>query len=387
MTSSEANIDPHNPPKILYLSYNPDNTCINCGTDSGFIIFNVNPLKPRYHRDFGGGIGIVEVLKTSNILMLVGGGSHPKFPVNKVVVWDDYKSQIITDIQTSYKILGVKFTKECIAVVCKNSVSLYRFENLKYIECIDTCDNNEGLCSLSNATENPVVIVPGKEPGTVTILNYKTKISKTMKCHENMIKTITLNSNSTKFATTSAIGTLVRIFDVQTHAKMQELRRGSDSCEIYSVNFSKDSSSLVTTSSKNTVHLYSLCKDVKNKRSNLRAIGGMLSTYFQSEWSLLDVEWTTPQVVAETGDEPKELDEMLNKHIAAIPVVNERDGHYKLFIVGYDGRFTTYSFELTKSKSSSGQKARKIEKLQSGNLFQLFERLNIENDDIQDEES
>lgn len=375
-------IDLSNPPKILYLSFNQDYSCLNCGTEQGFIIYNTNPAKVRYHRNFGGGLGIVEVLKTSNILILVGGGDHPKYPVNKLVIWDDYQEKVITDVQTNYKILGVKFNEKCLAIVCKNVVKLYKLESLKFLNKIETHDNPDGICTLSSVQSNPILIVPGIEPGSVTILNHATGVKKTVSCHQNPINSITLNANSTKFATTSETGTLVRIFDLETNSKINELRRGSDSCQIYSVEFSGDSTSLVTTSSKNTIHVFSLLKDIKNNRSKLRSVGGMVSGYFKSEWSLFEVEWE-PVSIAPNENEKADTSNLKKQHIATILENPDTPGLYTLFVVGYDGKFASYNFKLASpntqlpSNADGADELKKdhFEKLSSGNLFQLFKEI------------
>lgn len=379
-------LDLNNPPKILYLSFNQEYSCLNCGTDQGFVIYNINPPRVRYHRKFGAGIGIVEVLNKSNILVLVGGGDHPKYPVNKLVIWDDYNEQILTDVQTHYKILGVKLTKDCLAIVCKSVVKLYKLENLKFLYKIETYDNPNGLCSLSSAESNPIVVVPGTEQGSVTILNYQTGVKKTINdCHKNPIKSIALNMNATKFATSSESGTMIHVYDIETNAKTNEFRRGSGSCDMYSINFSKDSTALVATSDKNTVHVFSLLKDIKNRRSKMRAIGGMVN-FLKSEWSLFEVDWEPLE--SADKDEKTDILEMKRRHISAI-IDPQDDGMHTLFTVGYDGKFTTHTFRLLSpnvhhqsaqsggrtqgdEKSSKDNGKDEIEKLSSGNLFQLF---------------
>ena len=349
--------------KILYLSFNQDQTCINMGTTEGFVIYSLDPFKIKYEHKFGKGIGIAEIYLTSNVIGLVGGGDDPKYPTNKLVIWDDYQEKEIGEVDSGHRIVGVKFNKEHFAVVCNNSVKLYHLRTMQFVLKVDTYDNRVGVCSLSATPTSPILVTPGIKPGYVNIVNYETGITKTFKCHDNPIHNICLNADSTKIATAGNLGTLIRIHDVATQTKFRELRRGSDSCDIHNIHFSKDSKCLVVTSSKNTIHVFSLCKEYKNTKSSLKPLGlGLFNKFFNSEWSLFSIPWKLTPTDDSDIDNKSNIDNKYSKHISSIPICDEKEETYKMFTIGHNGKYISHQFQFNPAK---------LEKLKSGNLFEI----------------
>ena len=76
--------------------------------------------------------------------------------------------------------------------------------------------------------------------------------------HESALSTLSVPPSGKFIATTSARGTLVRVWDTVTGSRLRELRRGSDQAEIYGVAFRPDEQELCVWSDKGTVHVFSL---------------------------------------------------------------------------------------------------------------------------------
>ena len=53
---------------ILHIAFNQDGSCFCLGTNKGYLIYNISPLKKLCQREFKDGIKIIEMLKKLNIL-------------------------------------------------------------------------------------------------------------------------------------------------------------------------------------------------------------------------------------------------------------------------------------------------------------------------------
>lgn len=277
--------------EILFVGFNQDAGCFACGSETGFKIYNTDPFKNTFSRDFDGGISIVSMLFRWNILAIVGGGSNPKYNPDRVMLWDDNQSKCIGELKFKTHVKGVKMNKETIAVVLQDRIYVYEFSNLKIRDAIETFDNPDGICCLSAKKDSSILACPDKEKGKIRISFYDN--STTIEAHDGALTCLALNFDGTSVASASEKGTLVRIFNTTTGAKLQEVRRGADPAKVYCIAFSSNDM-LAVTSDKGTVHVFALDGDEEERRkeaesSNTKSMfgfmKGVLPTYFSSEWS------------------------------------------------------------------------------------------------------
>jgi WD40 repeat protein len=291
--------------EILYVGFNQDQQCFACGTETGFRIYNCDPFKETFRRDFqDGGIGLVEMLFRCNILALVGGGKTPKYPPNKVMIWDDHQSKCIGELSFRNDVKAVKLRRDRVVVVLEYKLYVYNFTDLKLLHQIDTISNPTGLAALSPNPNQTVLACPGLHKGHVRLELYDHKKTNFVAAHEAQLSCMALSLDGGKLATASEQGTIIRLWNSSTGEMLQELRRGANKAEIYCINFNYDAKFLVCSSDKGTAHVFALTEGEVaykaserpgNSKSSLSFMGNILPKYFSSEWSF--AQFKTPEVL------------------------------------------------------------------------------------------
>lgn len=354
--------------KILNISFNHGRTTFVTATDKGFTMYRVNPLQKICDRNLGGGLSIAVQLFETNFFGLVGGGDNPLHPVNQFVLWNDYPAPNgapVYQITEKDKIVAVKLNHDIVALVTRKTATLYSLKDMSVVKKIKTGNNPDGVCDLSSI-KGTIFLCPGQETGTVIVCDYKLGTERVMNCCSHPLKTLSLNTVTDQadvkhnitpdslFTTTSTEGTLIRVFDVAKQTLVKELRRGSDVCEIHGVNFSPDSRCVSVTSSKNTVHVFSINKEFGNQSSRASFLGG----YFNSEWSSFGIEFSPIEATTNPGGPQFQAASSNSntdsvRHFSCIfPTTPTSDGDaFRLLIVCCDGSYAIHDLQFKDRKT------------------------------------
>lgn len=299
-------------PLLLNAKFNQDYGCFAICSETGFKVYNTDPLELRVDRNFDKGIGSVTMLHRTNYLALIGGGKLPFFAVNKVIIWDDLKKKKSLELDFNTNVLNILLSRTRIVIILKNQVMVYGFNSPpKLISNYETTDNIEGIGELSsNITNNDtksyqILAFPGKSIGQIQIVDISTSgqernLVSIIKLHKSRIKALAINKFATMIASASETGTIIRIHSTNTCSLMYEFRRGLDKLVITSMKFSPNGSKLAVLSDKNTLHIYSISNQVNNKSHLFN--NTLMPSYFKSQWSFLSCHLENDEDVNDIGE-------------------------------------------------------------------------------------
>lgn len=104
------------------------------------------------------------------------------------------------------------------------------------------------------------------------------KKTRFLQAHTSDLACISLCSNGSLLATASTKGTLIRIFNTADGTKLQELRRGTDRADIYSLAFSSNKRWLAVSSDKGTIHVFCIKETWSSYEDGNRADGARMAS-------------------------------------------------------------------------------------------------------------
>lgn len=359
------------PPKFLQVAFNQDDSCFSGATEDGFIIYNTDPLACKLVRRFqpgeegrakgaGTGIGCTRMLYRTNYTALVGGGKKPRYPLNKLVIWEDLQQRESVILKFMSPIKEVFLSRIHIVVVLESSVEVFQFQSTpKRIcpsldiyphGCVDFVvsqaryrresqgsNGNARSLQQNGATSdqntnsgggvNGMIAFPSaRSIGQVHIADLSrlkhndqnpegTQLLPTsiIKAHKTPIRFLRLNHQGTMIATCSVQGTLIRLFSTHNGSLIKEFRRGSDKADVYEMAFSPKGTRLAVVSDKQTLHIFqiSLGKESsggdENSRNKTHALKKYVPSswkprYLDSVWSMCSVHLRNPMLRDSDGD-------------------------------------------------------------------------------------
>ena len=223
-----------------------------------------------------GGIGIIEMLKRTNILALVGGGENPRFSPRKIIIWDDHQANIIGILVFNKEVLNVRIRNDKIFGVCDDKIYIFNLNTFENIKTLETYDNPTGIIAISSGEFDKLMIAyPVENQGLVNFRNCNNsktiQNSKIIKAHNSKIACLSINRNGTLLASSSENGTKIRLFNLQDGENISIFKRGTKSVSMKCITFASNNIFFGCISDVGTIHIFSIYNITKkfNDQKNI----------------------------------------------------------------------------------------------------------------------
>lgn len=262
MSSGSQSSSSSSSSQILCASFNQDNSGFAISTRDGFKIFDSNTGRLCYERASGAFV-VVEMLYSSSLLAIVGGGEQPSLSPRRLCLFNTTKGTALRELNFLTSVLAVRLNKKRLVVVLQEKTYIYDLNTLAILDAIDTVPNVKGLCAFSPSLDGCFLALPSSTTkGSVLVYNVMELHSHCeIDAHRSPLAAIVMSFNGMYIATASEQGTIIRVHLVSEATKSYSFRRGTYPSTIFSLSFGPSTQLpeiLVALSSSGSIHVFSL---------------------------------------------------------------------------------------------------------------------------------
>lgn len=245
---------------INNIRFNQTKDSVSIATDTGFIVYNLDPFGKKLERKILGGLRLVQMLYNSNLYILIGDGKYNEYYSNKLVIWNDEKSQNEVEIEYNDIIKNVECREDIMVVVLEYKTIIYNSSDYSRLREIETCNNPLGLITINysiNFNKKLRLVSPNKTYGCVDIWDKQSVESlRSIQAHNNKLECIQLNNNGEYLATASNMGTIIRLFNINNGEMISEFRRSIYSKIVNNLIFNEYSNLLLCTTLCGSIDIF-----------------------------------------------------------------------------------------------------------------------------------
>jgi autophagy-related protein 18 len=237
----------------LSLIAHQDSSCVAVGDEDGCRLYSAQPfglcsvVQSAKGGETGSGVGLVEMLFSSSLLVLVGGGKQPMCSPRRLKLFDARRGRCLCQVDLDSAVLSVKLNRKryvffllclslcfarklcmhlsltpslshthtlsrsSIVVVMEHRTNLYDLD-MHLLKAIETSPNPHAAVALS-ASDASHLALPSSEVGQGLFVDGLTlHILTETRMHKSTLAAMAFTSDATRLATASETGTIVRIW-------------------------------------------------------------------------------------------------------------------------------------------------------------------------------
>jgi len=145
--------------ELNFANFNQDYSCLSVGYSDGYRVFNCEPFGQCYKRK-DGGVGIIEMLFTSSLLVLVGSGEQSALSPRRLKVVNTKRQTTICELTFPDTILAVKLNRDRLIVLLEKTVYIYDVHNMRLLHTVEIPANPLGLIALAASSDHNYLAYP-----------------------------------------------------------------------------------------------------------------------------------------------------------------------------------------------------------------------------------